>query len=135
MQPCFIGYSRINPAILLPQGSDVIVVPAKLLSKRPWETMRCVDSLRVRIVIAKHRKYRAPNVLLEQIIHTKLSIFSIRTRKLILRVVGDEVSSVNCPCNRRIAVCSGQRRDRLKSSQAKVIRRAAIVSSVSAQPL
>ena len=135
MQPCFIRCSRINPAILLPQRSDVIIVPAELLSKRPWETMRCVDSLRVGIVIAKHRKYWAPNVLLEQIIHTKLSIFSIRTRELILRVVGDKISSVNSPCNRRIAVCSGQRGDRLKSSQTEVIRRAAIVSSVSVQPL
>ena len=99
----------------------MVVIPTELLSKRARKTMGCVDSLRVGIVIAKNRKDWAPNVLLEKIVHAKLSILGVRTRELVLRVMGDKISGVDCPSNGRIAVRPSQGCNRLKSSQAKVI--------------
>ena len=106
---------------MLPQRGYVVVVPTELLTKRARETVGCVDSLRVGIVIAKYGKNWAPNVLLEKIVDTKLSILSIRTRELVLRVMGYEISGIDCPCNRGIAVRPSQGRNSLKSSQPKVI--------------
>ena len=88
--------------------------------------MRRVDSLRIRIVIAKHWEDWASNVFFEKVIHANFSILRIRTRELILAVVRDKVSCVDSPGNRTIAICPSQRRDRLKSSQTKVVRRVAL---------
>lgn len=53
---------------MLPQRGNVIIVPAELLSEWARETMRCVDSLRIGIVIAQHRKDGAANVLLKKLV-------------------------------------------------------------------
>lgn len=101
----------------------MVVIPAELLCKRAWETMWCINGLRIRIVVAKHGKDWAPYILLEKTIHANLSILSECARELVLRVVGDKISGVDCPCNGRIAMCPCQGCDGLKSRQTKVVRR------------
>ena len=73
-------------------------------------------------MIAEHWKDRAPNVLFKKIIHANLGIFGVRARKLVLRVVGDKISGVDCPSNRRIAMRPSQGCNRLKSRQTEVVR-------------
>ncbi|KAI7092118.1 hypothetical protein KC356_g72 [Hortaea werneckii] len=68
----------VDPAFMLPQASDVVVVPTHLHAEISWHTVRGVNCLRVSIVIAENREHRSGQVFLEQSVDAILGVFGSR---------------------------------------------------------
>jgi len=97
MSTSFSSGLGVDPSFVLPELTDMVVVPTLLLSKRPWETVRGVDRFWVAVVVSKGWEDWTGDEVLEHLVHRGLGIFGVSTAELSLRVMGDKVTGVDSP--------------------------------------
>lgn len=87
VRPRFLDLLVPDPAFVLPQRRNMIKIPAHLLPKITGHAVRCIDSLRIGVVIAEHREDWTSEVGLEHAVDARLSVLRVQPRKLVQRIV------------------------------------------------
>lgn len=91
------GGRSINPAVVLPQSGDVVVVPTELLAERTGQRVRGIDGFGVRVVVAEGGEDGPGDVVFEQVESGCLGVFDEGSGELVLRVVSNQVAGVDGP--------------------------------------
>lgn len=84
--------------------------------------MRCIDSLRVTIMISEDREDRSTRkIRFQKVVKNPFRIGGIVSRELVLAIVGYQIASIDSPCEmvawvRARTYDVGERRNRLQSS-------------------
>ena len=124
------GGGRVDPAVVLPEGRDMVVIPTELLAERAGEGMWAVNGFGVRVVVAEDGEDGAIDVVFEHFENGRLGVFDECTRELVLRVVGNQVSCVDGPAEAIFSGHACQWTDCLEGSRAQIIRGVTFVGSV-----
>jgi hypothetical protein len=90
---CFWG----DPTFMLPKAGYMIIVPALLFSQGPGKTMRCIGVGWIAVVVAERGKDWARDIAFEHTVDASLGVLCESTGKLILRIMGNKVPSVESP--------------------------------------
>lgn len=97
MRPRLLRLFRTDPSLMLPKPRNVIIIPAMLLPKGPWKTVRRVYSNRICVVIPQSSKHRTGEIGFEHSVDARFSVLSISTGQFQVRIMGYEISRVNGP--------------------------------------
>ena len=122
-----------DPALMLPEISHVVIIPAALLPQTPRKTMRRINISRTGVMVPKSREDRPRKESLEHLKHAGLDVLKIIPGILQLGIMRLQVSSVESPGQRLGAIALASARQRpysLQSSEGKIVGRVTMERSI-----
>ena len=94
---CLGGGGGGEPALVLPEPRDVVVVPAKLLTERVGKGVWCILSGGVGVVVAEDGEDRATQERMEELVGARFGVLDVGAGELIDWIVAGQVAGVDCP--------------------------------------